>query len=107
MSTRPQSARAEDCAAPALDRLLAMPTVVHLTSLSRFTRKVADGSFPPRSRLGSRASPGEKGTSLIGSLGSLEPHRKSARCERAPPNFNSNLRCLNVSRRPPELKAKR
>ena len=54
MSTRPQSSRAEGCAAPALDRLLAMPAVVHLTSLSKATvyRKVADGSFPAPLKIG-------------------------------------------------------
>ena len=54
MSTRPQSSRAEGCVAPALDRLLAMPAVVHLTSLSKATvyRKVADGSFPAPLKIG-------------------------------------------------------
>ena len=54
MSTRLQSAGAEGCAAPALDRLLAMPAVVHLTSLSKATvyRKVADGSFPAPLKIG-------------------------------------------------------
>ena len=53
MSTRPQSSRAEGCAAPALDRLLAMPAVVHLTSLSGTVyRKVADGSFPAPLKIG-------------------------------------------------------
>ena len=68
MSTRPQSSRAEGYAAPALDRLLAMPAVVDLTSLSKATvyRKIATAASPPHSKSGRRAWPGDNPTSPCG-----------------------------------------
>jgi prophage regulatory protein len=54
MSTRQQSWHAESHTAPPLDRLLTVPAVVDLTSLSKATvyRKVADGSFPAPLKIG-------------------------------------------------------